>query len=555
MRAGRTSSAARDVLCLLLIAAAFALPLRGLLRYQGPPMEEGFMLAFPQRVLAGDVPNADFLHLYGPGSLWALAGVFEVFGDTLATERLFGLLQHAGIVFGIYAIARPWGRRLATACALVALVVIIGPIGLTALAWNGAVALGVCGLAVGLAGRRRAEAGETRSADRRLLGAGLLAGLALLFRPDLVVAVSLGYGAMAWGLGRDRLKWLLGGGLATLSLYLVHLARAGIGDAFEGMFIEPVFRLRGGRSLPLPPSWDEFDGFLQKAAGVRESTWPLPMLERPHQVFIWFVVLPIVALGVAAVGIWRIRAAPGEWRSRVLFAAGLFGVGMLPQALQRPDTAHLAWVSCVPLALAPLAITEVVRAWRPRLPARAIGMGVVAAFLVLVIPFQTVRLYADLAGQSFGKDVLGASITRDGRNFYYGSAEVASAAQAVTDRLDAEARPGERLFVGPVDLRRTPYSEAFFYYLFPELTPATRYIEMDPGIANAEDSGLADEVRSADWLILSDVWSGWDEPNDSRIDGPDEPNQVVRDEFCLVEEFRTGEDQKLRYQLYRRCDG
>ena len=168
------------------------------------------MLAFPQRVLAGDVPNADFLHLYGPGSLWALAGVFEVFGDTLATERLFGLLQHAGIVFGIFAIARPWGRRLATACALVALVVIIGPIGLTALAWNGAVALGVCGLAVGLAGRRRAEAGETRSADRRLLGAGLLAGLALLFRPDLVVAVSLGYGAMAWGLGRDRLKWLVG---------------------------------------------------------------------------------------------------------------------------------------------------------------------------------------------------------------------------------------------------------------------------------------------------------------------------------------------------------
>jgi hypothetical protein len=278
------------------------------------------------------------------------------------------------------------------------------------------------------------------------------------------------------------------------------------------------------------------------------------MLDRPHQVFIWFVVLPIVALGVAAVGIWRIRAAPGEWRSRVLFAAGLFGVGMLPQALQRPDTAHLAWVSCVPLALAPLAITEVVRAWRPRLPARTIGMGVVAAFLVLVIPFQTVRLYADLAGQSFGKDVLGASITRDGRNFYYGSAEVASAAQAVTDRLDAEAQPGERLFVGPVDLRRTPYSEAFFYYLFPELTPATRYIEMDPGIANAEDSGLADEVRSADWLILSDVWSGWDEPNDSRIDGPDEPNQVVRDEFCLVDEFRTGEDQKLRYQLYRRCD-
>ena len=74
MRARRTSSLGLDVLCVGIILAAFALPLRGLMRYQGPPMEEGFMLAFPQRVLAGDVPNKDFLHLYGPGSLWALAG-------------------------------------------------------------------------------------------------------------------------------------------------------------------------------------------------------------------------------------------------------------------------------------------------------------------------------------------------------------------------------------------------------------------------------------------------------------------------------------------------
>jgi len=42
------------------------------------------------------------------------------------------------------------------------------------------------------------------------------------------------------------------------------------------------------------------------------------------------------------------------------------------------------------------------------------------------------------------------------------------------------SKPGERLLVGPSDLRRTWYSDAFFYYLFPELTPATRFIEMDP---------------------------------------------------------------------------
>ena len=114
-----------DVVAVGIVVVAFALPLRGLLRYQGPPMEEGFMLAFPQEVLRGSVPNEDFLHLYGPGSLWVLAGAFKAFGTSLATERWFGLLQHAGIVFGVWAVARYWGRRTATVCALVSLVIVV----------------------------------------------------------------------------------------------------------------------------------------------------------------------------------------------------------------------------------------------------------------------------------------------------------------------------------------------------------------------------------------------------------------------------------------------
>ena len=86
------SSRQKDVLAFLVLAVFFLLPLRGLLRAQGPPMEEGFMLVFPERVLAGDIPNVDFLHLYGPGSLWVLAGVYKVFGTQLVVERLFALL-------------------------------------------------------------------------------------------------------------------------------------------------------------------------------------------------------------------------------------------------------------------------------------------------------------------------------------------------------------------------------------------------------------------------------------------------------------------------------
>src|SRR6516225_512757 len=122
------------------VLGAFALPLRGLLRYQGPPMEEGFMLAFPQEVLRGQIPNRDFLHLYGPGSLWVLAGIFKAFGTSLATERFAGLAQHVGVVFGIFFLSRQWGRVVAVVAALVSLFIILPPVGLTAMAWNGAVA-------------------------------------------------------------------------------------------------------------------------------------------------------------------------------------------------------------------------------------------------------------------------------------------------------------------------------------------------------------------------------------------------------------------------------
>ena len=505
------------------------------------------MLVFAERFLAGDVPNRDFLHLYGPGSVWVLAAVFKVFGTSLAAERLVGLAQQAGIVGGLFTLALPWGRRVATAVGVLAALLILPPIGLTALAWNGAVALGLAGLAVGLSARRCPDPARPR---RRLLLAGVLGGLALLYRPDLVVAVGLGGTALAWGLARDRLGRLLGGLALGVAPYLVHLAMAGPGPAVQGMVVDPVFRLRGGRSLPVPPSWGELDGFLQRAGVLRVVRWPLPAPTTSQQIFLWFFLLIAAALLVAAAGILAVRRRPGAHRARVLLVVGLFAVGLLPQAVQRPDTTHFAWVSCVGLAFVPVALLELLRTPMRRLAPGWRGLVAGGAVLVLagaVIPFFTFRPYLDLTQQSFGRNRFGFPIRRDGRVFYYGSEPAADAAQRLVDDLDRRARKGQRVLVGPVDLRKTPYSDAFFYFLFPELTPATRYIEMDPGMANAPGSGLAGEVASADWLILSDTWSDWDEPNDSREFGPDAPNRVVARDFCRVRSYDGF------FVLLRRC--
>ena len=120
----------RDLIAVALIALALLIPVPGLLRYQGPPMEEGFMLAFPEQILNGRFPHRDFLHLYGPGSLYVLAGVYKVFGVDLTVERLVGLIQHAGVAFWMFALLRPFGRQVATSSAMVTVLVLIGPGGL-----------------------------------------------------------------------------------------------------------------------------------------------------------------------------------------------------------------------------------------------------------------------------------------------------------------------------------------------------------------------------------------------------------------------------------------
>ena len=120
--------------------------------------------------------------------------------------------------------------------------------------------------------------------------------------------------------------------------------------------------------------------------------------------------------------------------------------------------------------------------------------------------------------------------------------------QAAVDELDRARRARRSPARRAADLRRTWYSDVFIYWLFPELEPATYYIEMDPGLANAEGSSLADDVASADWVILTGLWDGWMEPNTSMDFGSDAPNQV-----CATSSAWSGDYEDGLVVLYRKC--
>jgi hypothetical protein len=537
----------RDALALGILLVAFAVPLRGLLRSPGPPMEEGFMLVFPELVLHGAIPNKDFLHLYGPGSLWFLAAVFKVFGTSLTSERVVGLLQQMSVAFGVFAIARRWGRGLALGCGLIAVLFLV-PLGLVALAWVGAVGLGLLALAAGAASR---DAGDSIRGRRLALVAGLLMGLALLYRIDLVLAVALS--TLALGASSPRMirqRFGIGFGLG-LSPYLIHLATAGPGTVVTGMITDPLFKLRGGRSLPIPPPWSHFNSAIQIVADLIKLRWPLPTLGGPAQLTVWFFLLLLAVIGLTVVGVQAVRRDRSSTRPRVLLAAALFSLGIMPQALQRADGTHLAWVSCAAIAFVPLAAVEFLGWRRPEwASARRLGIAVVGGLLLvllLAIPDNTFRGYANYTAQTFGLHRGAYTMSHRGRIFYYGRADDARAANQLMAAVERVSKPGDRLFVGPQDLRKTPESDAYFYYLLPQLKPATYYIEMDPGVANADDSGLAGEIHRSDVLILSSSWNYWKEPNSSRKFGSDTPNKVVRAEFCRVGKFGS------HFELFTHC--
>ncbi len=225
---------------------------------------------------------------------------------------------------------------------------------------------------------------------------------------------------------------------------------------------------------------------------------------------------------------------------------------MLPQALQRPDSTHLAWVAVVSWPLLGVTITDLMLRRRPdrqRL-AQVVGTGCIALLMVVVAPFYTYRHYVLQTRVSVENLPVPFLVERDDRRFWFGDFHVASALNELVADLDELSEPGDSLIVGPADLSRTIYSDVALYFLFPELEPGTFFIEMDPGLADTEGSGLAEDIAEADFLVLTNIWTGWNEPNASSDHLSQEANQAVADNFCLIRQY---EDNLVL--LFERCEG
>ncbi|MEA3209172.1 MAG: hypothetical protein QOE70_2229 [Chthoniobacter sp.] len=505
--AGRTRTTALVAAFTLLL---LLIPLWPTFDAPGMAMDEGTLLLYPELILKGKLPYRDFETFYGPMNLWTLAGAYSVTGASIFAERTVGLLYHLLCMLGIFLIARRGGLVIAVGATVLTATLLRLAL-LPAYAWVGGVACAIWAVVL------LAEAGKWRAFFGGLLGAG-----ALLFRPDLGLAVLFSATPLVWRLsGNLRWRYCTGFAIGLLPLAGLTLA-AGPAQVLNNLFIYPVLLCNPGRKLPFSTAaeWVQALVFLHLAASFCNV--------------------------LAGALTWKKDSSSPQ--GPLLLSAALLGLGLTHQALQRVDSVHVALTAFFSIGLLPWSLHLLSRrgeAAEAR-PIRGLAWVGAALLCLSVSALPVVVGYAfHTADALTGSSRRGIFLKQRERQFPFASAPQALAAAKVLTLLEKEAAPGQRLFVGAGDLRRSYSNDTFLYHLASWLEPATYFLEMNPLSANRAYSRLASDVASADWLVLNSFWDRWKEPNESTRNGPDAPNEVVRQQFQLRQRIGS-------FEIYQR---
>lgn len=501
----------RNFLIAVLGILALLVPLWPGFQEQGLFMDEGALLVYPELIRDGQVPYRDFETFYGPANISVLAGVYSLTGPTITAERVVGLIYRILIFAAVFALVQRWGARPALA-SMILTGLFFFPLGIPAFAWIGAVACALWSIWL-----------LTRSGSRSCgFFAGLLGSATLLYRPDLAPAMVLSglpfFLLMTW---RARGSYLAGVGSGMLPLAFL-TCLAGPKQVFDNLFVYPVLHCNAGRRLPVFSADFYLIGLLALAIGA------------------------VVVNFAAGFSLWRRDRK--DISARLLLGLAGLSLGLLHQATQRFDIGHFVTAAVIPIPLLPVSLALLFSrgATEQKIQTKALtACALVLLAMSLIAPEFIFSVRREVLDSVTGKTPSTIDVENASRSFPVRSPRDAITLHGMLEVLKSEATAGQRLFVGPADMRRTNYNETFIYYLLPQLTPASYFLEMNPFSANRPDSRLAADVATADWLVLTHRWDNWNEPNESMKLGPDAPNEVVRNQFELKGRFDS-------YDLYRR---
>lgn len=494
---------------LVVFVAALVLLLSGMDPNSFNIYDEGVVAFGAERLLRGDVPYRDFWAMgYVPGQFWAVAALFELFGESLLVERIWDVVVRAGITLLVFLVVQRLGSRVTAAAAALLVVAWLWAVGFHGYPLFPATLVTLCSV------RAFIEFVLRPQRHSWLWLAGAFAGVTALFRHDigfyvlatevltafLVYRVSLAKsdadvaeahsGAIAPFM---RWLWPLVGGaiLAGLPAALVLLWQVPFADLWEQLFVLPATIYPLVRSLPYPSLLLPFADLIQ--GGVQAM--PTAVLGFLNVAPYYFHVVVLIGALHHVVSSWR-RDGWSALSGRTLCIAFLMILlcALFLKTLVRPGYVQLAQVIVMAIVLGALLLP----------PRGRVAVVVSGLCIVLMTTFPLGKL---LQGQR----------AREAATVQKAAPFGVPADQAAAIKfIQANVPPGASIYVGNGRHDITVVNDVMFYFLA-DRPSATKHHELHPGVTTTLEvqSKMIDEIAAAnvEFVVLFVSGSTRREPN------------------------------------------
>jgi hypothetical protein len=413
--------------------------------------DEGHALTAAKRILGGEAMYRDIFDLSTPGWPYLMAGLFSLFGTTLAVARVTAAIIHAAIAGGIFIACRHFAvrRSVAWAAGIVYVVACQPLFPVASYHWLSTllcVALLLLCLRVTTSVAREAAIGIVTGlliAVHQQRGVVMGVGVAALF--VLEALLQRRYGMQPPAALWRRLTALAAGALLIVVPTLAALvARGGWAPVWDALIVFPLVSYRTAHQA---------------------TPWAFEYGASPRGVSPWgvfFRYLPWVIPIAAARLLWLVARGRDYRHARALLVLVVLGAFSIASITYYPDIIHIAFIAPVLLILAAAGIERGLRG----LPT-AVGVplgAVVASILIVACAGWMYRHAAELH-----------ELYRVRYASAFGPIDLSHQRQArIFDQLRRvlDATPGRTLFVFPM---------SYYMYLVVDGRNPTRHAFVVPG--------------------------------------------------------------------------
>ena len=457
---GSLMSRGRGAAALLLIFGFFFLISNSPLNI----LDEGFVLYAAERILRGDLPYRDFQLHYMPAQFYVLAALFKAFGHSIFVERMWDAVVRTGMVAAGFALARNLMPPAPAAIAALLVMLRLGASGFHGINLFPALLFALLSGACLLASFPGALRGW-------LIAAGLLAGVAVLFRQDVggyAVAIDL-LMLGAWRrLGRPAgfVPYAVALAGVTVPPALFFLWGVGAAGLWEALVTYPRSVVIAQLTIPFPGLIPDF-GVLSSVLG-----WRMGQVGVAWGQWTDFYVPPLAyawTIACLARSLWREGPAAAMRRETwALVFLTAIGLALFGYAFYRFDPIHAI------ATFVPTAVLVTLGLWKALAP-RRVGLGAIAAglavlgltFLWIGVPFSRWAV----GSLKFRPPICAVPLARTG------CIDLEEYQRGALEYVGRFTAPGEPIFVGISRHHPTPQEDFSFYFLA-DRPPATRFHEL-----------------------------------------------------------------------------